>query len=372
MTPHRTQPPRRLLAVCVCLLAALAAAPSAFAKHAPAPIAVPWVATYDVSASGEQSGSWSLHHVSSGLCDAAESGSGTVDNTITPDGSVPAFASGFGPALTSLVLTAPGDPPEIDAHVTLLRDSTFDESAGGGCADGGGDNGTPPPTPDCGTKLATLHLTFDQSISTLLHVEQADDNLPDDPFDDCGSELEGAYPSFDAMDLVVPKSGFGPPPPIGTATGPVDLSGTVPYSEHDADVDADGEQRLSLRFSPIVVTTTVILGSANTVTVGGGPGGGVPVTCPASEKHGCAGSLALGILTDQPSRFPTAYSSPAKPFARTSFAIKAGHRARVALTIPHANRAQIKAIAQAPLGLVVSIGRHHPVTYVARTVHIKP
>jgi hypothetical protein len=360
-------------AICLAALAvALAGPATAVAKHSVPPTAVPWVATYDVSASGEQSGSWTLHHIPSGVCDAAQSGSGSVDNTITPDGSVPAFASGVGPTLTSLMLAAPGSPPEIDANVKLFRQSTFDQPAGGGCADGGGNNGPPPPPPDCGTKSAILHLTFDQSIATVLHVAQADDNLPDDPFDNCGSELEGAYPSFDPMDLLVPKVGFGPAPPVGTGGGAVALTGSVPYSEHDADVDADGQQRLSLHFSPVIVTPTIVLGRADTVSANPGPGGGVPVTCPASEKQGCAGSLALGIVTDRPSRFPATFSSPAKPFARASFSLKPGRRAHVALTIPDASRAQIQAIAQAPLGLVVTIGRRHPVRYLARMVHLKP
>jgi hypothetical protein len=73
-----------------------------------------------------------------------------------------------------------------------------------------------------------------------------------------------------------------------------------------------------------------------------------------------------------PVRFPAVDSSPAKPFGRASFNVKAGQRTRVALRFPHLSRAQITAIAQAPLGLIVSIGRRHPVRYVARMVHLKP
>jgi hypothetical protein len=362
----------RYIAAAAALGALLVPTPGALAKRGLPPTSVPWVATYDVSASGEQSGSWDLHHQPLGPCDAPQTGSGTVDNTITPDGSVQAFASGFGPTLTSLMLSAPGSPPEIVAHVTLVRQSTFDQQpAGQGCADGG-DGGSPPPPPDCGTKDAILHLTFDQSVSTLLHVEQADDNLPDDPFDNCGSDLEGAYPSFDPMDLPVPKTGFGPPPPIGSGGGAPELSGTVPYSEHDTEVDADGQQRLTLRFAPVFATPTVILGRSDSVTANPGPGGGVPVTCPAQAKHGCDGSLALGIVTDQPTRFPASFSSPAKPIGTARFALRAGQREQVAIRIPHAGRAQIRAIAQAPLGLVVAIGRKHPVRYLAHMVHLKP
>src|SRR5262249_117280 len=163
----------------------LPGAAAAGAKGLP-PTAVPWVAQYEVGVGdGSQTGSWTEHHQSSGTCDASETGSGNQDATLSKDHSAPVFATGVGPPLPTPAILGPAQGPEptVTANVRIQRDGTLDQGPGG-CASGGGENGTPTPKPDCGVKSQSLKLTVAQQ-GHLLDVDQSDDELPDDPYDDC-------------------------------------------------------------------------------------------------------------------------------------------------------------------------------------------
>jgi hypothetical protein len=329
---------------------------------------VPWVGQYELGVGdGSQTGSWSEHHQSAGTCDASETGSGTQDATLSKDDSAPVFASGIGPTLTTLAIAAPtqGPEPTVKARVGILRHGTLDQGTGG-CASGGGDNGTPTPKPDCGAKTEFLNLTVDQH-GHLLGIDQSDSELPDDPYDDCPYLGPGVYPSWIPMTIVLPAFGWGPPPPIGTAvgSGQVDASGSATTDEHDADTDASANERLTLRFMPVSVIPTVVLGDVAAEATGAG----VTVGCPTREKSGCTGSVALAIDVNEPRSFP-AQAHTTSSLASVRFTLRAGKHQRLHLRIPHASKLVLKSISQAPTVLVVTIGRKHRFRYEGARVRL--
>lgn len=99
------------LAVIVAALGATADGSLAAAAARLPATAVPWVAQYSVQVSGSQNGSWIGHHQPQPPCDGGQTGSGNEDVTLTPHGSVPVFANGVGPTLTSIMIAAGSDVP---------------------------------------------------------------------------------------------------------------------------------------------------------------------------------------------------------------------------------------------------------------------
>jgi hypothetical protein len=144
--------------------------------------------------------------------------------------------------------------------------------------------------------------------------------VPGDPFSDCPYLGPGMVPTWLPVDVQLPASGRGPGPPIGTAAGhgaPVELHGETSTAQHDADIDATASEHLTLRFVPVYVTPTIVLGNVSSERVGSDGSIGVPVTCPKGEKPGCSGSVALAIDLAGADAARTAALPPASPHARS-------------------------------------------------------
>ena len=361
-------------AICALCCAQAAAA----GTHVP-PAAVPWVAQYSLEvANGSQNGSWTEHHQPQPPCDGGETGSGNEDVILSPDGSVPVFASGVGPTLTSIMIAAtsdipnPGDPlsvPQtlVTAHAAVSRQGSVQAGTGVDTSQcPSGDGGGTPPQPDCGSKDEMLKLWFSQQ-SSILHFEAPDGSTPGDPFSDCPFLGPGMFPTWQALDIALPLSGWGPPPPIGSAHGeglPVQLQGETSTQQHDADIDATASERLTLRFAPLYVTPTIVLGDVASEQVGSDGAIGVPVSCPTGEKPGCRGTvtLAIDVATASSSHLPI---GSVVTVAKASFSLSPGTRQRVRVRIAHVTKTYLKSLAQTPLALLVTVGGRHPIRYVA-------
>jgi hypothetical protein len=266
----------------------------------------------------------------------------------------------------------PGDPHSVPqtlmtASALINREGSLQDGQAqdpSQCPSGDGGDGSPPPQPDCGTKSETLQLWFQQQTN-ILHFEQPDGSTPGDPYMDCPFLGPGVYPQWTAMDIPLPLSGWGPGPPIGTGmpTG-VELSGHATDSQHDQDLDEDANAHLTLRFSPVYVVPTIVLGDVSSERVAPDGSIGVPVTCPKKEKPGCSGTVSLGI---DPSigagASAAAFNAPT--LAKASFKLLPGAKTRLKLRFAHASKQYLRAIAQAPLVLVVTVGSRHPIRYVA-------
>jgi hypothetical protein len=352
------------------------------------PTAIPWVAQYSLDVvSGAQHGSWNEHHASLGGCDAPETGSGSQSVTLSPHGSVPVFANGVGPTLTSIVIvgeperTNPNPSPTNPFQLlepTVKSTAAIDRS--GSVQDGAppdptlcpsGDGGGTPPVPDCGARQATLTLWFRQH-SNVLHFEQPDDSIPGNPYQDCPYLGSGVFPDWLPLDVFMPLSGWGPPPPVGTGHGPgipVQLDGHTSDSHHDQDLDWTASEQLTLRFVPVTVTPTIVLGDVSNEAVSPAGGVGIPVTCPKRETPHCSGSVELALDINDPHTFPAPAAGTLK-VASANFNVPAGKRQRVSIVLHHRTKAQLRALAQAPMVLVVTVGRRGHVSYEASTVKL--
>jgi hypothetical protein len=373
-----------LLSAIVAALAAVAAAGASARAQLPAS-AVPWVGQYTLEVSGDQNGSWTEHHQPQGACDGGETGSGNEDVTLTPSGSTPVFVAGVGPTLTSIMLAAlsdypkPGDPNSVpqtfvNARATVIRQGSVQDGAPADptqCPSG--DGGGTVPTPDCGAKQAQLQLWFDQQ-SSMLHFEQPDGSAPNDPFNDCPYLGSGVFPTWTPADVLIPPSGWGPPPPIGTANGlPVELHGEATSQQHDADLDASVSEHLTLRFLPLYVTPTIVVGDVSSERVSSDGAIGVPVTCPKGEKPGCSGTVALVI--DVATASAAGAESPnvgsVVTIAKASFSLKPGVHRRLTIKIAHASKPFLSSVARAPLAMVVTLGGKHKIRYVAAQTKLR-
>jgi hypothetical protein len=368
--------PRRL-ALLTAVVAGFAA-PAASARAQLPATSVPWVGQYMVDVSGSQHGSWTEHHQSQGGCDASETGSGTEDVALTASGTTPVFASGVGPTLTSIMVAAlsddpkPGDPNSVPqtlltANAAVMRQGSVQD---GPAADPtlcpSGDGAGTPPTPDCGTKEQSVSLWFDQQ-SSLLHFEQPDGSAPDDPFTDCPYLGSGVIPTWLPVDVNLPPSGWGPPPPIGSARGtglPIELHGEATSSQHDADLDASVNENVTLRFVAVFVAPTIVLGDVSSERVSSDDTIGVPVSCPKGEQPGCRGTVALAIDVATDSAV-NPHAGSVVTLATAPFKLKPGVRRRVMIKLAHASKSYLRAVAQAPLALLVTVGGKHRIRYVA-------
>jgi len=378
----------RTWGVQVLVISAIAAAllaPAAGARGQLPAAAVPWVAQYTVEASGSQTGSWTEHRHGTGGCDGGETGSGNEDVTLRPQGTTPVFATGVGPTLTSIMVAAgvdvpvPGDP--LSVPQTLLTASAS-VMRGGSVRQGAppdptqcpsGDGGGTPPTPDCGTKSMTLKLWFSEHTK-LLQFEQPDGSVPDDPFTDCPYLGPGLAPTWLPVDVLLPPSGWGPGPPIGSAAGhgmPVELHGETSTDQHDADIDASANEHLTLRFVPVYVTPTIVLGNVTSERVGSDGSIGVPITCPSGEKPGCSGTVALAIDVAGASAVRAAAVPAVVTVTKAAFKLKPGARQRLTLRIAHASKQYLRSLSQAPLTIMVTVGGKHPVRYVASRTKLR-
>jgi hypothetical protein len=381
----------RLTATAFAVAAMIAALPATAVAKAQLPAsAVPWVAQYSLQVSGSQHGSWTEHHAAQPPCDGGETGSGFQDVTLTPAGGTTVFASGVGPTLTSLIIAAaadvpvPGDPNSVpqtllQAHAAVNRYGSVTDGQPSDptqCPSGDG-GGTTPPQPDCGTKSQLLKLWFSQGTN-LLQFEQPDGSVGGDPFTDCPYIGSNAFPTWSPVYVALPLSGWGPAPPIGTARGiglPVELEGQATSQQHDADVDGSTNEHLTLRFTPIYVAPTIILGNVSSERVNSDGAIGVPVTCPTGEKSGCSGTVSLAIDV------AAASSGAARAVARTpgsfvavaksAFKLRAGTHQRVAIRIAHSSKTYLRSLAQAPLVIAVTVGQKHKLRYVAAKTRLR-
>jgi hypothetical protein len=303
---------------------------------------------------------------------------------VSPRGTAPVFASGVGPTLTSLIVAAeadipvPGDPQSVPqtlltASASVSRQGTVQQGpAPDPSLCPSGDGGGTPPTPDCGVKPLTLKLWFDQE-SHVLNFEQPDGSVPGDPFSDCPYLGPGMLPTVLPADVLLPMNGWGPGPPIGSAVGhglPVELHGQASAEQHDAHLDATANEHISLRFLPLFVTPTVVLGDVSSEHLSSDGSIGVPVSCPKGEKPGCAGTVALAI------DIATASSAGSRPgsvvtVAKARFNLKPGAHQRVKIRIAHVSKTYLKSLAQTPLALTVTVGGKHPIRYVAARTRLR-
>jgi hypothetical protein len=364
------------------------AVPAAGAKGQLPPTAVPWVAQYLLQVSGSQHGSWTEHHAAVPPCDGGATGSGSQDVTLTPSGSTPVFANGIGPTLTNLMIAAtadvpvPGDPNSVPqtlltAHAVVSRFGSVTDGQPAdptACPSGDG-GGTTPPQPDCGTKSQLLSLWFDQHTN-LLQFEQPDGSVGGDPFMDCPYLGSNAFPTWSPISIPLPLSGWGPTLPIGTAPGiglPVELSGHTTTQQNDADVDGSTSEHLTLRFTPLYVVPTIVLGNVSAEHVSSNGTISVPVTCPKGERSGCSGtvSLAIDVATASSAAARPALANSVVTVAKSKFKLKAGTRQRLTIRIAHTSKQYLRSLAQAPLVLVASVGRKHPIRYVAAKTKLR-
>jgi hypothetical protein len=94
-------------------------------------------------------------------------------------------------------------------------------------------------------------------------------------------------PSWMPVDVALPLSARGPPPPIGSARGlgiPIELQGEASTEHHDTEIDATASEHVTLRFHALFVAPTIVLGNVASERVGADGAIGVPVSCPSGEK----------------------------------------------------------------------------------------
>ena len=226
----------------------------------------------------------------------------------------------------------------------------------------------PPPAPDCGTKAATgMFSLIPQSDGTLRWGPALAVTLLKDPFQQCPSFVEHAFPSVLPVTIHYNANAFGPgqsPTLRGVTVNPFS-SGALQGLEK-ADVE--------LRLIPKFITPALSLGSRSTEERIDGRGRlTASVACPRAGA--CKGTLSVAygpgaepVAPAAPTAATTArvkrarYPAPLKTGPLVSsvkvgsvkFSLRRGQHKRITLRLTKHSRASLEQLKGVQLGLIVS------------------
>jgi hypothetical protein len=354
----------RLCRVCAitAVLAAIACAPAS---------AAPWAGEYRVVVTHAiQQGSGTWHQDSSGACTASIDGSGTEQVHLV-GGSEPMIVTGVDLGPGSSHATQLGAVALLRPAGTIARSGTTTSTPDPRpCAGGGGGGSAPPaPAPDCGTKAATGAFSLvPQTGGTLRWAAALGGTLTKDPFQQCPSFVEHAFPSVLPVTIRYNANAFGPgesPTLRGVTVNPF-ASGALQGVEK-----ADVELHLIATF----VRPALYLGSRSTEERIDGSGRmTASVACPRAGA--CQGTLSVAYGPGAEPAVPAApaaaattarlkgtrYPAPLKtgPLVNSvtvgsvKFSLRRGQHKRVTLRLARHGRADLEQLKGVPLGLIVS------------------
>jgi hypothetical protein len=358
--------------VVLAFFASLGVASSADARGS-----APWFGTYQVSVvGGSQDASWTLNHVPTSECDAPSSGHGTDEQTFLPGGAQTVQFNGVGS--TAFPSTISGLELRYDedreGSITEGQPAAANPAS---CSLASGGEGSPPPTPDCGTRNLSTQIDVDLSSAAPRLGESPAASVANEPhYKDC-PVFGQSVPAF-ATPLVAALPPLGPTNVGGLPSGRATLEATEPIGE--ADVAGQTTLKLELQFLRVLVVDAMGMPADVNLSVDGQGDATVPIECPSGT---CSGTVALELggfasgssvirahgAAAQP-RFPAPASVAEPTIASARFQLKAHHRG-VRVRLPGGRRFA-KSIASTLLDVVVSEGSgKRRVRYVAGDAHLR-
>lgn len=245
----------------------------------------PWFGQYRVTVTGSQHVDWNLNHPDGGPCDPAQTGSGS-EQVDLHGGSAIVTAHGA----PGLVVVDPLDELQLGAVVTRNGTITVAAPSGDttGCP-GGGEDATPAPPPDCGTKAGTQRLSL---ITPDLTGVRVDASALSDPgpalFANCPVYGAG-FPAVVAATVPLDARLFGPE---GAPVFPAQGTGSVPLA--DSDTTGGQQSTFTLQFTRLLAVPLVSVPAAVKSVPVDARGAAVPLACPRGGPA-CNGTLSLGL-----------------------------------------------------------------------------
>lgn len=356
-------------AAVICSAVLLLALPSSAAAGG----AAPWFGQYRVTLSGSQHVDWTLNHPDGGPCDPAQTGSGS-EQVDLHGGAAIVTAHGA----PGLVVVDPLDEMQLGAVVTRNGSVTVAPPSGDttGCP-GGGDDATPTPPPDCGTKTSAQRLSL---ITPDLTGVRVDASALSDP----GPALFGNCP--------VNGTAF---PAVVAATAPLDARlfgldgaplvhaqavGTVPLA--DADVTGSQRAEYTLQFTRLFAVPLVSVPSSAKAVPVDARGAAVPLGCPRGGPA-CTGTLSLGLggnaaetrgfratAGTSPFPAPVVHSEPVLGSVRVR--LRAGQRRTVRVRAPQFTGAARRALNGVDVDVILRFANgRRSLRYVAASLPVK-
>ncbi|MCW2994419.1 MAG: hypothetical protein JWQ18_1914 [Conexibacter sp.] len=370
---------RRATVLSLLGVAALVAGASASAAEAPRPAIVPWIGNYAISVTGTQANSWTEHHEPTGPCDAKLDGSGKETDTLRAPPSVPIIATGIGPNVLTVVPAGGFEQTSLD----LSRQGSVTEvdptpSDADGCPEfGGGDGGTPPSPPGCGSRNGSINLYFTPggmglnvlADTTSFTTQAFPGEEPGSPFAGCPN-AGTSLPTL--IDVALGR-------PLATAwipgSGPliITMDGANTAVTATADVNGATTVQLQAELRGAAVATDVSA-SAQDIPISRGGVGNVTLSCPKKAKAACKGTLADYLTSaddDALATLPAPLPSGAQRLGKaTSFRLRAGQRKKIRMALPKGTQTAAFSDLTLPIVLTESGQKGHKLSYVIARGHV--